>query len=96
MRKWADRIDDRGAPHALGYSFTFETGEGILFREDGKGCKLWYLGEAEYEKAHTQADSAEGDARRAEQRRLIEVAMTEPDPVIAGAAAAELKRRHYA
>ena len=31
-----------------------------------------------------------------DRRALIEVAMTEPDPVIAAAPAAELKRRHYA
>lgn len=58
MRKWADRIDYRGAPRALGYRFTFEDGEGIRFRHDGKGCRLWYLGMDDYEKAHDEADSA--------------------------------------
>jgi hypothetical protein len=76
----------------MGYWFTFETGEGLRIREDGKGCRLWYLGEAEYDKAHDQADSAAEDARRAERRRLVEIAMTEPDPKIAGQAVADLLR----
>ncbi|MGW4720477.1 hypothetical protein [Nocardia sp. NPDC004260] len=94
LRKWANRIDYEGAPKLMGWYFTFETGEGIRFREDGRGCRLAYLGDAEYEKAHTQAGSAEEDARRAERHRLIEIAMTEPDPVKAGEAAAEL-HRHF-
>ncbi len=57
MRTWADRIDRAGAPKGLSYTFTFELGEGIRFREDGRGCRLWYLGDVDYEKAHTEADS---------------------------------------
>lgn len=91
LRFLADRIDYRGAPRLMSYSFTYETGDGIRFREDGRGCRLAYLGEAEREKAYTEADSAEEDARRDERRRLIEIAMTEPDPVKAGQAAAKLR-----
>lgn len=56
LRRIADRLDDRGAPKAMGWSFTFEQGEGIRFRDDGRGCRLWYCGDAEYERAHTEAD----------------------------------------
>jgi hypothetical protein len=57
LRRLADRIDWRGAPRAIGWWFTFERGEGIRFREDGRGCRLWYLGEmGDYDKAHTEAD----------------------------------------
>lgn len=57
MRKWADRIDHRGAPRYVGWSFTFEDREGIRFRDDGRGCPLWYLGEDDHERAHTEADT---------------------------------------
>lgn len=57
LRRIADRIDYAGAPRALGaYSFTFERGEGIRFRDDGRGCPLWYLGEDDYRRAHDEAD----------------------------------------
>lgn len=49
LRYLADRIDDDGAPRYMGYSFTFERGIGIAFRQDGavnredqKGCPLMY------------------------------------------------------
>jgi hypothetical protein len=29
----------------------------MVFREDGKGCMLAYLGNDEYEKAHAEADN---------------------------------------
>ena len=89
LRRWADRIDSEGAPRLMSYSFTYETGEGIRFRQDKRGCRLAYLGNGEYEKAHTEADSAEEDARREKGRQLILTAMTEPDPVKAGQANAE-------
>jgi hypothetical protein len=57
LRKWADRIDPDGAPRHLGRSFTFEHGRGLVFREDGRGCPLWYLGKDDYERAHTEADT---------------------------------------
>ena len=53
----ADRIDRGGAPKFTGFSFTFETGEGIRFRDDSKGCPIVYLGDADYERAHAEADS---------------------------------------
>ena len=92
MRKWADRIDDHGAPKLMGYSFTFETGEGIRFRDDRRGCRLAYLGDAEYEKAHTEADSAEADALSAHRRQLIETAMGADDPDEARQAMLELRK----
>jgi hypothetical protein len=57
LRRLADRIDYPGAPKAIGASFTFEA-SGRRFRNDGKGCPLWYLGDADYERAHTEADTA--------------------------------------
>lgn len=57
LRFLADRIDPAGAPRAISHWFTFEHNEGIRFREDGKGCRLWYLGEADYERAHAEADT---------------------------------------
>lgn len=57
LRTHADRIDPDGAPRAIGHSFTYELHEGIRFRDDGKGCPLWYLGHADHERAHIEADS---------------------------------------
>src|ERR1700678_3076432 len=56
LRDLADRIDHDGAPKIMGYSFTFEDREGIRFRDDGRGCPLAYLGNADYERAHDEAD----------------------------------------
>lgn len=63
MRKWADRIDWPGAPKATHLTFTFEAGKGIVIHGlNGEpepiappGCRLWYLNDADYEKAHTEA-----------------------------------------
>lgn len=52
----ADRIDPAGAPRAISWSFTFERGEGVRFRQDQRGCLLWYLGRDAYERAHLDAD----------------------------------------
>ena len=57
LRTWADRIDDRGAPKHTGFSFTFEAGEGIRWRDDGKGCPIYYYGAEDYKRAHSEADS---------------------------------------
>ena len=56
LRRLADRIDHAGAPKLIHWSFTFETGRGIMFRDDGKGCPLAYLGDADYSRAHAEAD----------------------------------------
>lgn len=57
LRRCADRISPESAPRSLGHSFTFEDREGIRFRDDQRGCPLWYLGEDDYEQAHTEADT---------------------------------------
>lgn len=57
LRHTADRIDPKGAPRSTGYSFTYELNEGIRFRDDRKGCPLWYLGNAAHDRAHTEADN---------------------------------------
>lgn len=48
LRRIADRIDDAGAPRRTNLSFTFENKRGIVVRENGPGCPLWYYGEADY------------------------------------------------
>ena len=58
LRRWADRLHHESAPKCTHLTFTFETGEGIRFREDGRGCRIWYYGDADYERAHTEADTA--------------------------------------
>ena len=57
LRFAADRIDRDNAPFATSWSFTFEHGEGVRFRDDGRGCRIWYLGKASRERAHTEADT---------------------------------------
>lgn len=57
LRRWADRLDPHNGPQGIGWSFTHEAGVGIKFRDDGKGCPLWYLGNDDYEQAHTEADT---------------------------------------
>lgn len=42
--------------------FTFEDRVGIVFREDNRGCLLWYIGDAEYERAHTEAGPVDAHA----------------------------------
>lgn len=56
LRRIADRIDPANTPRCTGYSFTIEPGEGIRWRDDGRGCPLWYLSEADYQRAHDEAD----------------------------------------
>jgi hypothetical protein len=58
LRYAADRIDRAGAPKASHVTFTFEERTGIVFRDDGRGCRVWYLGDADYEKAHDEAGPA--------------------------------------
>lgn len=60
LRDLADRIDYAGAPRGVNYSFTIEPGEGIRFRQDGRGCPLWYLGDEDYLRAHHEAGPAPG------------------------------------
>lgn len=55
LRKYADRLDHAGAPKAMYVRFTFEDHVGIVFRDDGRGCRLWYFGDQDYERAHTEA-----------------------------------------
>jgi hypothetical protein len=56
LRRWADRISYETAPHGIHWSFTFEDGVGVRFRDDGRGCPLWYLSEADT--AHVRVDWA--------------------------------------
>lgn len=93
LRRWADRIDYEGAPRAVGWSFTIEQGRGAVFREGRQqGCPLWYLGQADYDRAHTEADSAVEEEAQLQRQSLVHIAMTDPDPAVAGAAAAELRK----
>lgn len=65
LRTAADVLDYAHAPKFTQRTFTFEPGEGLRFRTDGRGCRLWYLGEDEYQKAFTEADSNQPAARAA-------------------------------
>jgi hypothetical protein len=57
LRKWADRIDDTSGPRLMSpHSFTFEDRRGIVFREDHRGCPIWYMNE-DYDRAHDEADT---------------------------------------
>lgn len=59
LRCRADRIDPLNAPRRLsGDTFTFEKGRGLVYRQDGRGCPIWYLGEDDYRKAFTESDSS--------------------------------------
>ena len=60
LRKYADRIDHAGAPKATHVRFTYEDRVGMVFRDDGRGCRLWYLGDADHERAHTEAGPVTG------------------------------------
>jgi hypothetical protein len=55
LRRLADRMDPRGAPKVTNWTFTFELGRGLVFRQDGRGCPVAYLGDDEFEKAHAEA-----------------------------------------
>lgn len=61
MRLLADRLDSHNAPRAVGYSFTFESGKGLVFNDQGRGCPLWYLGHDDYERAHAEAEQPTSD-----------------------------------
>ena len=57
LRMWADRIDPASGPRLMGpYSFTFEDRKGIVFREDHRGCPLWYMQE-DHDRVHDEADT---------------------------------------
>lgn len=58
LRRLADRIDHPHAPKGIGWSFTFEEGRGIVFNDQRRGCPLWYLDDAAYERSHTEAGSS--------------------------------------
>jgi hypothetical protein len=55
LRRLADLIDYEGSPKGVSWSFTFEEGQGAVFNQAGRGCPLWYLGDADYERAHAEA-----------------------------------------
>lgn len=53
LRRYADRIDHQGAPRAIGWSFTFERGRGLVWHHDRTtGCPVWVYGMADYDKAY--------------------------------------------
>ncbi len=57
LRMLADRISPDTGPRAMSYSFTFEPGRGIVFREgERQGCPLWLMAE-DYDRAHDEADT---------------------------------------
>jgi hypothetical protein len=61
-RRIADRVDPDGAVRLTHVTFTFEDGIGIMFRDDARGCRVAYLGTAEYERAHDEAGPPDAPA----------------------------------
>lgn len=57
LHRLADRISPRHARRVLSISFTFEKGEGLRVRNDGKGCPLAYLNWDDYDRAYTESDT---------------------------------------
>lgn len=48
LRRIADRVDWYGAPRAMGWSFTFERGRGLVWHDDRTtGCPVWYLADGD-------------------------------------------------
>src|SRR5689334_7958259 len=59
LRYLADRLDYANAPRATGMSFTYEGKDGFRLRHDRRGCEIWYLGDAQWERAYAEADAAQ-------------------------------------
>lgn len=57
LRFWADRIDWAGAPKRTVWSFTYERGKGVVFNSNSRGCPLWYYGNEDYDRAHSESES---------------------------------------
>jgi hypothetical protein len=67
LRRYADRIDYEGAPHAAGFSFTVEPGRGIVVHghssirgrlvpsgQELPGCPVYSLGTDSWLRAHAE------------------------------------------
>jgi len=95
LRCWADRLDRPGAPKATHVRFTFEERVGIVFRDDGRGCRLWYYGDQDYERAHTEAGPVLG-ANSTEwlpQRKPVHLTSGRPSPPAVRLGPGDLVRR---
>lgn len=61
LRRTADHIHPAGAATLTGWSYTHEkrtpTDTYLLWREDGRGCPVWYMGDADLNRSFTEADS---------------------------------------
>lgn len=57
LRCLADRIDyEHSFACATPYTFTIENKVGVVLREDGKGCPIWYY-RPQRELVHKEADN---------------------------------------
>lgn len=57
LRMLGDRVSPDTGPRGMSYSFTFETGKGVVLHEgERQGCPLWYMQE-DYDRAHDEADT---------------------------------------
>jgi len=45
-------MDWEGAPKRTSWSFTFEENLGVVFSQEGKGCPVWYYGNADFQRAY--------------------------------------------
>jgi hypothetical protein len=56
LRMLGDRVSPDTGPRWMSpYSFTIEPHRGIVLRQDGRGCPLWYMTE-DHDRAHDDAD----------------------------------------
>lgn len=76
LRRVADRLDRDGAPKRSMASFTFERNIGIRLRDDGRGCPLWHLRDADYMRAYLEADDPVPRINWAEMRYYTDEEMT--------------------
>lgn len=66
LRKWADRVDLAGAPKMTAWSFTIEDSAGVVFNQDRRGCPVWFVGDAAYDRAHAEQQWTDVDLERPE------------------------------
>ena len=69
LRRTASRLDPDNAPTPTGYSYTHERrgprDTHLVWRDDGRGCPVWYIGDADLNRSFTEADT---DWRPAKER----------------------------
>lgn len=61
----AERLDHDFAFRSMSsFGFTFERNRGVVLRDDGRGCPLWYC-QPDYDRAWSEADTEWSEATSA-------------------------------